>query len=105
MTTVITHTRFVHVYKQHWQHHIDAWQQTQISQAQYCRSHQLDQSQFSYWKRKVLGASNTSTVSSQFTIAQVETSTLSVTLPNGVLIDGVDEMNTHVALKLLERLN
>jgi len=95
--------------QQHWQHHIDAWQQTQLSQAQYCRSHQLDQSQFSYWKRKVLGASNTSTVSSLFTIAQVETqhttSTLSVTLPNGVLIDGVDEMNAHVALKLLERLN
>jgi hypothetical protein len=96
-------------HQQHWQHHIDAWQQTQLSQAQYCRSHQLDQSQFSYWKRKVLGASHTSTVSSQFTIAQVETqhttSTLSVTLPNGVLIDGVDEMNAHVALKLLERLN
>lgn len=95
--------------QQHWQHHIDAWQQTQLSQAQYCRSHQLDQSQFSYWKRKVLGASNTSTVSSHFTIAQVEmqhtTSTLSVTLPNGILIDGVDEMNAHVALKLLERLN
>jgi hypothetical protein len=95
--------------QQHWQHHIDAWQQTQLSQAQYCRYHQLDQSQFSYWKRKVLGASNTSTVSSLFTIAQVETqhttSTLSVTLPNGVLIDGVDEMNAHVALKLLERLN
>ncbi|MEZ9059938.1 MULTISPECIES: IS66 family insertion sequence element accessory protein TnpA [Vibrio] len=95
--------------QQHWQHHIDAWQQTQLSQAQYCRSHQLDQSQFSYWKRKVLGASNTSTVSSQFTIAQVETlhttSTLSVTLPNGILIDGVDEMNAHVALKLAERLN
>ncbi|MEZ9468040.1 hypothetical protein BCT04_16185 [Vibrio breoganii] len=69
--------------QQHWQHHIDAWQQTQLSQTQYCRSHQLDQSQFSYWKRKVLGASHTSTVSSQFTIAQVETqhttSTLSVT--------------------------
>ncbi|MGR5132163.1 IS66 family insertion sequence element accessory protein TnpA [Vibrio alfacsensis] len=95
--------------QQHWQHHIDAWQQTQSSQAQYCRSHQLDQSQFSYWKRKVLGASNTSTVSSQFIIAQVETqhttSILSVTLPNGILIDGVDEMNAHVALKLLERLN
>jgi len=95
--------------QQHWQHHIDAWQQTQLSQAQYCRSHQLDQSQFSYWKRKVLGASNASTVSSQFTIAQVETqhttSTLSVTLPNGVLIDGVDEINAHVALKLLERLS
>jgi len=95
--------------QQHWQHHIDAWQQPQLSQAQYCRSHQLDQSQFSYWKRKVSGASNASTVSSQFTIAQVETqhttSTLSVTLPNGVLIDGVDEMNAHVALKLLERLS
>ncbi|MEZ9936257.1 IS66 family insertion sequence element accessory protein TnpA [Vibrio breoganii] len=66
--------------QQHWQHHIDAWQQTQLSQAQYCRSHQLDQSQFSYWKRKILGAPNTSTVSSQFTIAQVETQHTTSTL-------------------------
>ncbi|MEZ8704546.1 hypothetical protein AB6D74_22185 [Vibrio cyclitrophicus] len=57
----------------------------------------------------MLGTSYTNTVSSQFTIAQVETQhttlTLSVILPNGVLIDGVDEMNAHVALKLLERVN
>jgi len=93
---------------QQWQKHIDAWQQTKLTQAQYCRSHQIDQSQFSYWKRKVLEASNTNTVSSQFTIAQVEmqhtSSSLSVTLPSGLLIDGVDEMNAHVALKLLEKL-
>ncbi|WP_435248138.1 IS66 family insertion sequence element accessory protein TnpA [Vibrio sp. nBUS_14] len=93
---------------QQWQQHIDAWLQTKLTQAQYCRSHQIDQSQFSYWKRKVLEASNTNTVSSQFTIAQVEmqhtSSSLSVTLPSGLLIDGVDEMNAHVALKLLEKL-
>ncbi|MFL7020098.1 IS66 family insertion sequence element accessory protein TnpA [Vibrio cyclitrophicus] len=99
MTAVITQTRFKHVYTP----------ATQLIQAQYCRSHQLAQSQFSYWRRKVLGTSYTNTVSSQFTIAQVETQhttlTLSVILPNGVLIDGVDEMNAHVALKLLERVN
>ena len=57
--------------QQQWQHPIDAWQQTQLTQAQYCRSHQLDQSQFSYWKRNVLGASNTSSVFSQCTIASI----------------------------------
>ncbi|MFS1440738.1 MULTISPECIES: hypothetical protein [unclassified Vibrio] len=46
---------------QQWQQHIDAWQQTKLTQAQYCRSHQIDQSQFSYWKRKGLEASNTNT--------------------------------------------
>ncbi|WP_275946168.1 IS66 family insertion sequence element accessory protein TnpA [Vibrio metschnikovii] len=38
--------------QQTWQNHIDVWQTTQLSQAQYCRNHDLDQSQFSYWKRK-----------------------------------------------------
>ena len=27
---------------QQWQQHIDAWQQTKLTQAQYCRSHQID---------------------------------------------------------------
>ncbi len=94
---------------QQWQDHIDLWQQTSLSQAQYCRSHQLSQTQFSYWKHKFLGKHSTEAISSQFTIARVQTtcatSALSVTLPDGVLIEGVDESNAHVALKLLERLN
>ncbi|WP_442478235.1 IS66 family insertion sequence element accessory protein TnpA, partial [Vibrio thalassae] len=35
-----------------WQHHVNDWQKGDLSQAQYCRSHGLDQSQFSYWKCK-----------------------------------------------------
>ncbi|SBT15694.1 IS66 family insertion sequence element accessory protein TnpA [Vibrio celticus] len=38
--------------QQTWHRHVEAWQTTNFSQAQYCRTHDLDQSQFSYWKRK-----------------------------------------------------
>ena len=62
--------------KQTWQRHIEAWQNTDVSQAQYCRTHSLNQGQFSYWKRKLNNAvSMTRSVTSKFALAQVETVT------------------------------
>ncbi len=63
--------------QQTWQHHVNVWQTTQLSQAQYCRIHDLDQSQFSYWKRKFNRVNSvTKSVTSKFTLAQVETAKL-----------------------------
>ncbi|MDV6254380.1 IS66 family insertion sequence element accessory protein TnpA [Vibrio sp. EA2] len=95
--------------QQAWQHHFEAWQTTNLSQAQYCRTHDLDQSQFSYWKRKFTRTNSvTKSVTSKFALAQVETvtehvsSSLTVTLPNGTQVEGIDERNAHVAAKLIE---
>lgn len=95
---------------QHWQHHIDAWQQAGGSQAQYCRSHAIDQSQFSYWKRKLIKTCEPQSVkSSRFAVAQVAVmpeppSSLSISLPNGITLGGIDAMNASVAAQLLEYL-
>jgi len=36
----------------HWQHHIDGWQASGLSAADYCRQHQLTYHCFLYWRRK-----------------------------------------------------
>lgn len=36
-----------------WQHHIDCWSQTMLTQAHYCLKNDLSQSDFSKWKKKL----------------------------------------------------
>ncbi|MDO6526352.1 hypothetical protein Q4519_11725 [Motilimonas sp. 1_MG-2023] len=97
-------------HSQHWQHHIDAWQQAGSSQAQYCREHELDQSQFSYWKRKLIKTCEPQSVkSSRFAVAQVAVmsepaSSLSISFPCGIVLSGIDANNAPVAATLLEYL-
>ncbi|WP_416384946.1 IS66 family insertion sequence element accessory protein TnpA [Vibrio metschnikovii] len=62
----------------------------------------LDQSQFSYWKRKFNRVNSvTKSVTSKFTLAQVQTiteqvsSSLTLTLPSGAQLEGINEHNAH----------
>jgi hypothetical protein len=103
---------FMSSLQQTWQHHVQAWKTTNLSQAQYCRTHGLDQSQFSYWKRKFNRVNSvTQSVTSKFALAQIETvtehvsSSLTVTLPNGAQVEGIDESNAQIAAKLIECMN
>ena len=95
--------------EEQWYQHIDAWELTHSTQADYCRNNQLPPHQFSYWKNKRL-KNNSKTVTSKFAIAHVETSsqithsTLSMTLPNGIIIDGIDANNAHIIPQLVEGL-
>ena len=96
-------------HSEHWQHHIDVWQQTGGSQAHYCRSHELDQHQFSYWKCKLLKNSEAKSAKpSRFAVAQLaavpEPTSLSITLPSGIVLGGIDALNATVAAQLLEYL-
>jgi hypothetical protein len=38
----------------HWKQHIDSWQQTGLTQAEYCRQHNLKHHQMVYWKKRFL---------------------------------------------------
>ena len=110
MTSVITYRGYTMSHAQHWQHHIDAWQQSGGSQAQYCRNHTLDQSQFSYWKRKLTNTSEVKVARpSRFAVAQLAVmpepaSSLFITLPSGIVLGGIDAFNAPVAATLLEYL-
>ena len=95
---------------QHWEHHIGVWQQTGGSQAHYCLAHELDKNQFSYWKCKLAKRNSVQlTRPSGLSVAQLaatseSTSSLCITLSNGVVLGGIDAMNAAVAAQLLERI-
>jgi hypothetical protein len=37
-----------------WEHHLEQWQQSGLSQRAYCRKHQLNPHRFYYWRRRIL---------------------------------------------------
>jgi hypothetical protein len=37
-----------------WKQHIDSWQETGLTQAEYCRQHNLKHYQLVYWKKRFL---------------------------------------------------
>lgn len=39
-----------------WEHHIERWQSSGLSQAAYCRKHQLSAHRFYYWRRRLLAS-------------------------------------------------
>ena len=38
----------------YWKQHIDSWQETGLSQSEYCRRHNLKHHQLVYWKKRFL---------------------------------------------------
>ena len=38
----------------YWKQHIDSWQQTDLTQTEYCRQHNLKYHQLVYWKKRFL---------------------------------------------------
>jgi hypothetical protein len=38
----------------YWKQHIDSWQETGLTQAEYCRRHNLKHYQLVYWKKRFL---------------------------------------------------
>jgi hypothetical protein len=40
--------------RSYWKQHIDSWQETGLTQAEYCRQHNLKHHQLVYWKKRFL---------------------------------------------------
>ena len=40
--------------RSYWKQHIDSWQQTGLTQIEYCRQHNLKHHQLVYWKKRFL---------------------------------------------------
>ena len=38
----------------YWKQHIDSWQQTSLTQAEYCRQHNLKYHQLVYWRKRFI---------------------------------------------------
>ncbi len=80
-----------------WPVHIEQWQISGLSQAAYCRLHDLSPHKFNYWKRKSPpGCEVKSRIPSGFTRIQVDTDIpsnreigLSLLFNDGMRIDGI----------------
>lgn len=94
-----------------WQSQIEAWQSSGQSQQAFCRTHDLNYPQFGYWRRKFQQSTAPSpTEASSGFVAVLPTAVaaaggLSLLLPSGIELRGVEASNLDVVLCLLGRLS
>ena len=95
-----------------WAVHIKAQQESELSAKAYCAKHTLNYDQFGYYKRKLSGVSHRAPKKrkpSGFTVVDIEprqaTAALSLVLPSGIRIEGIDDSNLTACLGLLGRLS
>jgi len=92
-----------------WKTQITQWQASGLKQRAYCRQHKLDYHRFGYWKRKLhthTKAKPKPKNRSSFVpvVARQQTSVaskLSLHLPNGLTLRGIDAGNITTVQKLL----
>ena len=100
--------------KSFWLDHIQQWQQSSLSQAAYCRQHDLCQQKFSYHKRRTVTVDDkvNRVPSPGFARVQVDSfiaanssTGLSLRLIDGTCIDGISEHNLILLKPLLAALS
>lgn len=84
-----------------WADHIQSQRDSGFTQQAYCRKHDLKPHQYGYWKRKLAGSSVSKSAQlvkqKQTGFVQVNVARptpiqhLSITLPNGITVDGITE--------------
>lgn len=72
-----------------WEHHLERWRQTGLSQRAYCQTHHLKPNQFYYWRRRILQpASEISFLSVKMPAEPVcPPDPIRVLMPNGFAIE------------------
>ena len=95
---------------EYWQEQIAAWEQSGQSQKSFCDQRELNYHRFGYWRRKFLEQSQAGTVQQRNAFVPVQhfqadaVSGLSLTLPNGFVIQGIEQHNLPVVRELLQQL-
>ena len=114
-----------------WQQRVEAWRESGLKQIEWCRQNDVDANRFWYWRRKLdllsvnkdsnacHGAAEESNAPIHSGFASVaitpplspepepeiaSPSPLTVTLPNGLHISGIDSSNVVLAGRLIEVL-
>ncbi len=94
---------------QFWQPHINAWKQSGISQADFCRQHGLNIKIFGYWKRKLCSRSEglsfvPVSIKPSHTAYVKSISSLRVVTCNGLSIEVGDGFNPATLRMLLDAI-
>ena len=97
-----------------WQRHVAQWSTTELSKAAYCQQHALTYHQMVYWCTKLQSTGETKTRSGGFVAvtvsppsvgsSSVSNSGLSIRLPNGVTIEGINDQSVQLVSKLIAQL-
>lgn len=94
-----------------WPKLLAAWKRSALSGAEFCKQHNLTYHQFVYWKRKLSKPLSSSASPKQNAFIKVNSQPvtaavkgLTITLPGGILIEGVNESNVSVLRGILEQL-
>lgn len=95
--------------KSFWLAHIEQWQSSGLSQAAYCRQHDLCEQKFSYRKRQFCLIKDNTNTSTGFARIQIDNPTqvpasavgLSIRFNHGICIEGVTENNLNLVQPLL----
>lgn len=92
-----------------WQRHVNQWHESGLSKVAYCQQYSLVYHQMVYWCSKSnKKADNTRGGANDF-IAVTVTPTqghsgLSIRLPNGIAIEGIDECSVALVGRVVEQL-
>lgn len=95
---------------QFWQLHINAWKQSGMSQADFCRRHGLDIKIFGYWKRKLVSKSEdvsfmpVSIKPSHTALMKSSVSSLKIVTCNDLSIEVSDGFNPATLRMLLDTI-
>ena len=94
--------------RQHWNHHLLRWRQSGLSQAEYCRRHQLSIKCFVYWKSR-LGRSDPSIKLVAVPVSQAmepkQSSELALVVGDRFRVEVKDGFNPETFEKLLRVLS
>ncbi len=93
--------------ERYWKAQVDAWLASGQSQLAFCRANELSYPRFSYWLRKFRRqgqVSESGRVSGFVPVVATPVGGLSVHLPNGIELRGVNAQNLHLVEQLLARL-
>ena len=96
--------------REYWNSHIERWQESGLSQSDYCREHELKDHQFVYWKKRMVQTETAgkfvSLNLSSFTNKQPSQpgSALRVVVSNGLKIEVESGFDPHLLGQLIVAL-
>ena len=95
---------------EYWQQRVAGWQASGQSQKAFCEANDLNFHRFGYWRRKLLhrvdsGSQKASGFVPVAVRSQPVSADLSIQLPNGLVLHGIDRENLELVYQLLSRLS
>jgi len=97
-----------------WQRHVTQWGTTELSKTAYCQQHALTYHQMVYWCAKLESADKSGVPSGGFVAVTVSSpadcasgvsnSGLSIRLPSGITIEGINDQSVELVNRLIAQL-